>query len=109
MHPVMQDRTNASLSPTAPAEHVDDGVFRVAGAPGSPYTRKLLGLLRYRRIPYRYITRGGEHDKGLARYAPRNRQQALFACRNCPPATVPCPPPPLNQLSTNSQGPRLTQ
>lgn len=36
----------------------------VKGAPGSPYTRKMLSLLRYRRLPYNFII-GGLFEKGI--------------------------------------------
>ena len=32
-------------------------LITLSGAPGSPYTRKLLAVLRYRRLAYRWITR----------------------------------------------------
>jgi hypothetical protein len=38
---------------------VEDPVA-LSGAPGSPYTRKMLGLLRYRRLRYRLLPPEGE-------------------------------------------------
>jgi glutathione S-transferase len=35
------------------------------GAPGSPYTRKMRSLMRYRRIEYRMIQQGGKESVGL--------------------------------------------
>lgn len=37
----------------------------IRGVPASPYTRKMLGVLRYRRIPYRYIQGGHDAVTGL--------------------------------------------
>lgn len=37
----------------------------VSGAPGSPYTRKMLGVLRYRRIPYSFVHLGTAQSRGL--------------------------------------------
>jgi glutathione S-transferase len=39
----------------------------VVGAPGSPYSRKLRALLRYRRLPHRWVVRGSPESKGLPR------------------------------------------
>lgn len=40
-------------------------VLRVAGVHGSPYTRKLVSVLRFRRLAYRFIVRGSVDDVDL--------------------------------------------
>jgi len=37
----------------------------LAGAPGSPYSRKMRAVVRYRRIPHRWLVRGGPGDRSL--------------------------------------------
>ncbi len=44
---------------------MSDSLLPVLGSPGSPYTRKMLALLRFRRIPYRYIQGGHDGSEDL--------------------------------------------
>ncbi len=41
---------------------MEQDLLPVRGAPASPYTRKMLALLRYRQIPYRFIQEAGVED-----------------------------------------------
>ena len=46
---------------------MSDSPLKIVGAPGSPYSRKLRAVLRFRRIPHRWIIRNSPEDADIPR------------------------------------------
>lgn len=45
----------------------DSALLRIVGIPGSPYSRKLRAVMRYRRIPHAWVTTGSPESRPLPR------------------------------------------
>jgi len=57
---------------------VTDPFLRIVGAPGSPYSRKLRAVLRYRRIPHVWVQRGSREGRALPRPRVELLPQLIF-------------------------------
>lgn len=61
-----------------PLDKGDTQTIRICGALGSPYTNKILAMLRYRRLTHRFLIMGSPEEQGTAHpTVPKSAQRLL--------------------------------
>ncbi len=78
--------------------------YPLVGAPGSPYSRKLRAVLRYRRIPFRWIQRGSPEDRGLPRPKVQLLPQLVMRGEDGVPAALTDSTPLIRELERRHAG-----
>ena len=78
--------------------------LRIVGAPGSPYSRKLRAVLRYRRIPYAWVQRGSREARGLPRPRIELLPQLILAGADGAPEALVDSTPLIRRLETLRPG-----
>jgi glutathione S-transferase len=81
-----------------------DPLLRIVGMPGSPYSRKLRAVLRYRRIPHAWMHQGSPETRGLPQARVQLLPQLILANRDGTPEARVDSTPLIRELETRYAG-----
>ena len=90
----------AGAAVSAAVTDMGEQPLRIVGAPGSPYSRKLRAVLRYRRIPYAWINQGSPESRGLPQPRVQLLPQLILAGRGRRPEARTDSTPLIRELET---------
>lgn len=82
----------------------DDRPLRIVGVPGSPYSRKLRAVMRYRRIPHAWVTMGSPESRSLPKARVQLLPQLILAAADGSVAAEVDSTPLIRRLETLYQG-----